>query len=505
MIQGNNRGKIKQPPAAEVIKYVIEPSISAEEAERSFQNYVQCNKAHVLMLEKQGIIKTDVATKILEVAEEMTAMGDTPSFPLRPELEEMYFNMENYLISKVGIEVGGQQHTARSRNDLYATVCRMDVRKLYLEICRLYNEMRKTIETVARNNTDAVMAGYTHLQPSEPITFGQYCSAILNGMSRDYARIENAWNQLNLCPLGGGSMGSTTWNIDRNFTADLLGFNAPLGNSIDAVGSRDYILEILSAFGIAANTFTRLCQDLYVWATPDYGYVEVADEVAVCSSIMPQKKNPWTLEHVKGKSSNVEGCCVAAWMVMKNTPYTHNNESSGEGPTLLWTAFNEMKACIELLNVTFRGIKLNKKLMVQTATNNFCTMAELANTLVRADGISFRTAHDIVAHVVNHMLEHNKKASEIDVDVIAPIAKNLFGIDTKVTNEQIQLGLDPVKNVYSKNSLGGSAPEEVVRQLDELHLGILENERIVEQRCRQLNDAKARTEAKIQELFARAK
>ena len=230
MIQGNNRGKIKQPPAAEVIKYVIEPSISAEEAERSFQNYVQCNKAHVLMLEKQGIIKTDVAAKILEVAEEMTAMGDTPSFPLRPELEEMYFNMENYLISKVGIEVGGQQHTARSRNDLYATVCRMDVRKLYLEICRLYNEMRKTIETVARNNTDAVMAGYTHLQPSEPITFAQYCSAILNGMSRDYARIENAWSQLNLCPLGGGSMGSTTWSIDRNFTSDLLVFNSPLGN-----------------------------------------------------------------------------------------------------------------------------------------------------------------------------------------------------------------------------------------------------------------------------------
>ena len=190
---------------------------------------------------------------------------------------------------------------------------------------------------------------------------------------------------------------------------------------------------------------------------------------------------------------------------MKNTPYTHNNESSGEGPTLLWTAFNEMKACIELLNVTFRGIKLNKKLMVQTATNNFCTMAELANTLVRADGISFRTAHDIVAHVVNHMLEHNKKASEIDVAVIAPIAKNLFGIDTKVTNEQIQLGLDPVKNAYSKNSLGGSAPEEVVRQLDELHLGIQENEKIVEQRYGQLNDAKERTEAKIQELFARSK
>ena len=504
MIQGNNRGKIKQPPAAEVIKYVIAPSISAEEAERSFQNYVECNKAHVLMLEKQGIIKTPVAAKILEVAEEMTAMGDVPSFPLKPELEEMYFNMENYLISKVGIEVGGQQHTARSRNDLYATVCRMDVRKLYLEICTLFNEMRKTIEKVARENTDAVMAGYTHLQPSEPITFAQYCSAILNAMSRDYARIENAWAQLNLCPLGGGSMGSTTWKIDREFTSKLLGFDGPLDNSIDAVGSRDYILEILSAFGIAANTFTRLCQDLYVWATPDYGYVEVADEVAVCSSIMPQKKNPWTLEHVKGKSANVEGCCVAAWMVMKNTPYTHNNESSGEGPTLLWTAFNEMKACIELLNVTFRGIKLNKKLMVQTATNNFCTMAELANTLVRADGISFRTAHDIVAHVVNYMLEHDKKASEIDVTVIAPIAKEFFGIETKVTDEQIQLGLDPVKNANSKDSIGGSAPAEVLRQLDKLNTILRKNEEIVVARKNQLENAKTETEKKLQAVLAEA-
>ena len=494
MIQGNNRGKIKQPPAKEVIKYIINPSISDAEAERSFQNYVECNKAHVLMLEKQGIIKKEVAKKILEVAEEMTAMGSKPSFALRPELEEMYFNLENYLISKVGIEVGGQQHTARSRNDLYATVVRMDVRKFYLEVCELYNEMRKTIQQVARNNT--------HLQPSEPITFAQYCAAILYGMDRDYQRIQNAWEQLNLCPLGGGSMGSTTWKIDRQFTSELLGFNAPLGNSIDAVGSRDYILEILSAFGIAASTFTRLCQDLYVWATPDYGYVEVADEVAVCSSIMPQKKNPWTLEHIKGKSANIEGLCVGAWAVMKNTPYTHNNESSGEGPTFLWNAFDEMKACIELLNITFRGIKLNKELMVQTASNNFCTMAELANTLVRADHISFRTAHDIVAHVVDFMLTHGKKASEIDVDVIAPIAKQLFNIETKVTNEEIQLGLDPVKNANSKDSLGGSAPEEVLRQLDELMARLEENISVVTQRRAQLEGAKQKTEAKIQALLA---
>lgn len=504
MIQGNNRGKIKQPPAAEVIKYLIAPSISPEEAKRSFQNYVRCNKAHVLMLEKQGIIKPAVAAEILKVACEMTEMGSVPSFELRPELEEMYFNMENYLIGKVGIEVGGQQHTARSRNDLYATVCRMDVRTLYLEICELYNSMRRTIQTVARNNTDAVMAGYTHLQPSEPITFGQYCSAVLDGMSRDYERIENAWARLNLCPLGGGSMGSTTWKIDRNFTADLLGFNAPLGNSIDAVCSRDYMLEILSAFSIAASTFTRMCQDLYVWATPDYGYVEVADEVAVCSSIMPQKKNPWTLEHIKGKSANVEGCCLAAWMVFKNTPYTHNNESSGEGPTMLWTAFEEMRACIELLNVTFRGIKLNKTLMVQTASNNFCTMAELANTLVRADGISFRTAHDIVAHVVNYMLEHNKKASEINSSVISSIAKELFGIDSKVTDEQIQLGLDPVKNAYSKDCIGGSAPAEVLRQLDVLEKLQNENDATLRARRKQLKDADERTSEKIRALLERA-
>ena len=476
MIQGNNRGKIKQPPAKEVIKYIINPSISDAEAERSFQNYVECNKAHVLMLEKQGIIKKEVAKKILEVAEEMTAMGSKPSFALRPELEEMYFNLENYLISKVGIEVGGQQHTARSRNDLYATVVRMDVRKFYLEVCELYNEMRKTIQQVARNNTDAVMAGYTHLQPSEPITFAQYCAAILYGMDRDYQRIQNAWEQLNLCPLGGGSMGSTTWKIDRQFTSEL--------------------------FGIAGSTFTRLCQDLYVWATPDYGYVEVADEVAVCSSIMPQKKNPWTLEHIKGKSANIEGLCVGAWAVMKNTPYTHNNESSGEGPTFLWNAFDEMKACIELLNITFRGIKLNKELMVETASNNFCTMAELANTLVRADHISFRTAHDIVAHVVDFMLTHGKKASEIDVDVIAPIAKQLFNIETKVTNEEIQLGLDPVKNANSKDSLGGSAPEEVLRQLDELMARLEENISVVTQRRAQLEGAKQKTEAKIQALLA---
>ena len=296
MAQQIERGRLKEAPAKEVTDIMVAPTLTGEEVERSYQSYIDINKAHVLMLAKQGIIKEEVAAKILKVAQQMAAMGTKPTFEITPELEEMYFNLENYLIEQVGMEIGGQQHTARSRNDLHATVDRIVTRKALLELEKLINKFRRTLIELAKKNEDAVMSGYTHLQPSEPITFAHYLSAVSAALTRDYARLARAWDSTNLNPLGGGSMGSTTWNIDRLYTTELLGFDDVVQNSMDCVCSRDYLLEIMSAISILANTLVRMTTDMRIWATPDYGYVEVADKVAVWSSIMPHKKNPWTFE-----------------------------------------------------------------------------------------------------------------------------------------------------------------------------------------------------------------
>ena len=230
--QTNRRGKIAADPAPEVVKFIISPAIKGD-LERAYQAYLDVNKAHVLMLAECGIIKKDVAKAILEVTSEMAAMGQTPTFPIDPNREDIYFNLEHYLISRTGLEIGGQQHTARSRNDLVATVTRLVARNQFFIVCGLFNALRQTIIDLAKRNKEAVMAGYTHLQPSEPITFGHYCSAILNAMQRDYRRIARVYDSLNLSPLGGTSMGSSTFPINRIMTANLLGFDAPLNNSID--------------------------------------------------------------------------------------------------------------------------------------------------------------------------------------------------------------------------------------------------------------------------------
>jgi argininosuccinate lyase len=503
MAEKIHRGKIKTPPDPMVVKYLIQPGIDADIRYR-FKAFLDCNKAHVSMLARQGIIKKDVAAKILEVNNEMDAMGERPTFDIDPGREDFYFNLEAYLIERAGIEIGGQQHTARSRNDLYATCARLATRSAYLEICELYNRMRQTIIDVAKQNTDAVFAGYTHMQPSEPITFAHYCSAVLNALQRDYRRISHCYEGLNICPLGGGSMGSTTWNIDRNYTADRLGFDAPVDNSIDCVASRDFSTDILATLSITANTISRFCQDLYVWATPDYGYVEVSDSCAVCSSIMPQKKNPWVLERIKAKAAHVEGCFISSLNAMKNVIYSHCEDMCGESTSFLFAGIDEMKAMIELLDVSVKGLTIKKDRMLSNAWGNFCTVTELANDLVRKDGISFRMAHDIVADVVAYMLAHNKKANEIGVAEVNPIYQKLFGRTTTMTDAEIRDALDPTKIAYAKKCIGGTAPEEVLRQLKNRQDALNRDNEELNARRASLKAAKDRLETDVADLIAHA-
>lgn len=480
------RGKIKASPCTEVIQNIISPNL-VDGLKRNFQAYVDINRAHVLMLEKTGILSPEDAAKILSVNKEMELMGEKPTFNVDPNKEDLYFNMENYLINKVGMHIGGQQHTARSRNDMTSTVTRIVGRKYFFDLCQDLIELRKTILSLAKRNLDAVMSGYTHLQPSEPISFAHYCSALLACYQRDYERISASYNRLNVCPLGGTSMGSTTWNIDRKETAQLLGFDAPMDNSLDCVASRDYALELLSAVAIFGNTLCRMCNDLYLWATPDYGYVEVEDSVAVCSSIMPQKKNPWTLEFIKGKTGSLEGALVAAMAATRTTPFTYCLDMSTVAMGNLWTAFDQVKGAIELTRATLRNLKVNKERMEQTARENYCTVTELANTLVRKHHISFREAHKVLALVVDWMISNQKKADEITPEIVNKCAFDAIGIKLDLSNREVSLALDPVKNVNSKNIIGGTSPEVVTRQLTTLNERILEDEKLLKSRKDQVN------------------
>ncbi len=495
------RGKMKKAPAKELVDYLIRPAI-ATDLERSYQTLLDINKAHVLMLAKQGIIEKDVAKQILQVTQDIAGMQAHPEFEIIPDVEDLYFNFERYLIKRTSLEIGGQQHTARSRNDMFATEIRYDTRRYFLTLCEHFNNLRRSFLKIARENTDAVMSGYTHLQPSEPITLAHYCSAILNAMARDYERMTHVWKTVNQCPLGGGSMGSTTFDIDRHYTAKLLGFDKPLENSLDCVAGRDFTLELAAAMSTAGLTFSRIAMDLTLWATPEYGYIELDDSVSGCSSIMPQKKNPIALEHVRAKSGHLEAFYVSLCTGMKNVPYMHCRDISTESVRYFWTAMTEFLQDADLLNASLREMKVHKEHMVESARRNFCTVTELANYLVRIDKISFREAHEIVADVVGYLNEKHLMADQITLDELNMFCQKLFNFTSKLTAEDLKAALDPVKNAQSKTCWGGTAEAEVTRQLDVIEAQIEKDEEERKARLAQIDQAKVDLEKAVEDFIA---
>jgi len=492
-----SRGKISKPLAQEIIKYINDP-IARSDFEHSYDTMLDINRAHVLMLCKQHIISEEVGKQILKATDEIQQNRILPDFS--ENIEDLYTNLEGRLIKMVGMEVGGQQHTARSRNDLGATVVRMDTRKYYLQLAGMFNKMRKTILALARDNYDAVFAGYTHMQPSEPVSFAHYLSAVLAGLARDYKRYANVWDSLNLCPLGGCSMGSTSYNIDRNYTAKLLGFNGPIQNSIDCVASRDYVLETVVTLAMASDTMSRLAFDLYIWSTPEFGYIEVDDSCAVCSSIMPQKKNPFTLEHMKGLAGHMEGFVVGIYSCMKNIIYSHSKDTSVEATRYLYEAMHDMEIDFTLANITIGTLKVKKDRMRDNALRNFCTVTELANYLVRYDDISFRQAHHIVADVVDKLCKEGLDSSHIDRARVNEAMKEQLGAETKLTDELIKEALDPSRIAEAKKCIGGTSAEEVKRQLDLLEEQIDADEKVLADRLMYLAQAKEELNVAVKKL-----
>lgn len=493
------RERIKENPAPEVIEYLFKPGISNDMA-RSYSTILAINEAHVIMLMEEGIITKDVCREILAVSKELDLIGKPP-FEVDYNLEDLYFNMESYLIKKVGLDVGGQQHTGRSRNDMLATIIRMDSREYFLRLCHMLNELRDALLKIAKESLDVVMSGYTHLQPSEPITLGHYFSAILHALDRDYQRILSAYSRLNICPLGSGAMASTSFAINRETTFKLLGFDGYTGNSLDGVASRDYVMELEAAFGIMMNNLSRMAHDLYIWATPEYGYIEVGGSVAVCSSIMPQKKNPITLEHIKAKAAHLEGFFVSTYSALKNTPYTHARDISCESVSYYYEALKEVEAALKLATVTIKTVKVNRDVMLDHAKNNFCTVTELANYLVRYAKISFREAHEIVAEIVAYMVDHKKSSEDINKEILEELSLKAFGQKTTLTNEQIANALNPVLNAVSKSTPGGPAPKEVEIQLHKLSTLLEKDKKELAVRVQKIISAKEALHNKIDSIL----
>ena len=334
--------RLTQAIAPEVVEHIYKPRLGAE-LQIVFPYLSALNQAHLVMLARQGIVKPETARGIAEALLRIEADGPSAITP-DPLLEDAYFNVEARLIALTSADIGGRLHIARSRNDLSAAIDRLRARGVLLDLMSDANGLRRILLDRAELFADVVMPGHTHLQPAQPITFGFYLSGIASALARDVGRLDDAWKRVNLSPMGAAALATTSFPIDRTLVADLLGFDAVLEHGLDCVASRDFALEITAL----ALTLSRFAQDMHVMVSHEFSAVDFPDSVCGTSSIMPQKKNPVVIEHLKGKAAHVAAAFASAAACVRASHFTNTLDAHREGLSMVWGGLVETGRALAL-------------------------------------------------------------------------------------------------------------------------------------------------------------
>lgn len=462
--------RLTEPLAREILEHIYGPRI-ARDFEKQFGYLTDVNQAHLLMLHKTGLISPDVAKKLAKGLLQMEAEGPC-AVELDPAKEDPYFNYEAKLMSITGRDIGGRLHMGRSRNDIAPTIDRIRARSLVLAVIEAVGRVRHAALERAAKFTGAVMPGYTHMQPAQPITFGFYLSAVADALGRDMDRLHGALPRIDANPLGAGALAGTRFPIDRHVTAAALGFSSVIPNTLDAVASRDFAWEAMSAMAMIALVWGRVAQDFYVWSTPEFGLLTFPDRVASTSSIMPQKKNPAVLEYLKGKSSHVVGLLTTSLIAVKGTNFTHTADSSRESIRSFWECGEETLRSLALFELIVSAIEPDTKIMLKRI--DFSAATDLADGLVAEANMSFRDAHHVVGGVVRLALDAGKSADDITSEMLDRAASDVIGKAIGWPEAKVRKYLDPIESVNARGN-GGPAPAEVslgierqLKHLDEI-------------------------------------
>jgi len=441
-------------------KDVILFTSSAKDDEKILKEIVDINRAHIIMLVENGIISSNDGGKILQAL-----IGLEKKVKLRPEHEDAHVAVEEAVIKAVGEEIGGNLNLAKSRNDQVATAIRMRLRGEILKTAESIINLQEALLRKAKENIETIIPGYTHLQPAQPITFAHYLLAQFDTLQRDLERLKEAYNRINQCPMGAGALAATSFPIKRERIAELLGFDGVLENSLDAVSARDFLLETLAVLSIMAVNLTRIAEDLIVWSTIEFGIVELPDEFAFTSSIMPQKKNPDVLEVTRARMTQILGDFVASAALMKALPTGYNLDFQEATPKL-WSATETMQQCLKMLSEVFLGLKVQSPVKFKPELS-FLAATEIANMLVREHDVPFRTAHRIVGAVVKHLLEEGKSLRDLKPEMLADASGEILGSSIMVDEEELMRIVDLSRCIESCLVRGGPCKKETERMLRE--------------------------------------
>lgn len=418
---------------------------------------IDINKAHVIMLTEQKIVKQQDAAKLLE------ALSSKLELKMDASSEDAHMAAEEAILQKVGTEVGGNMHIGKSRNDQVTTAIRMELRKQLLTLMHSAMELQESLATTAEKHVETIILEYTHLQPAQPVTFAHYLLSRFDGLDRDIQRLQGAYLRVNLCPLGAGALATTSFSISRERVAELLGFNGLVQNSIDAVSSRDFILETLAALTITAVNLSQLAEDFVLWSSLDFGVVELPDDFTSTSSMMPQKKNPEVPEVARARACHVLGDFVAAATIMKAMPSAYNLDLQEVTPKL-WETVETVNSSLKMLAQLIPELKVESDVS-EKSLKSFVAATELANMLVRKYGVPFRSAHKIIGALVKTLIKSNQTFKDATPVLLSEVAEENVGMALKVKANDIAASVDPKKIVENHCVTGGPAPNTVKKAL----------------------------------------
>lgn len=452
-----SRHRLSEPPGPVYTRTILEPSYKFM-LEHYFGALLQTNKAWTVMLAETGIVPAQQARLLLQGLLRMEEEGAGAFEKFNPNHEYFYSHLEHRLAEYAGSDAAGQINVARTRPE---PLTRMALRERILVVSEELSRLTAALLDIAAAEADTVMPQWTHMQPAQPSTIGHYLLGIVDALDRDAGRLQKAYDTTNACTLGCGALAGTSYPIDRQLVTDLLGFDEVRVNTIDCVASGDHALETTAAVANLSITLSRLCEDMYIWHTDEFAFVEIGDSFSGSSSMMPQKKNAYPFEYVRARAAHAVGDMTAAFGTLHNTNFGDIKDVEEEMVPPTFRACEEVATSLELLTGTFATVTVDRERLAAGAAAGFSTATELAAVLHRTTDLDFRNAHRVVGYLVRLATERRIRPHDVDAQLLDEASHAVLGRAARLSDEHVHLALDPHGFVAAHSVLGGPAPAPV--------------------------------------------
>jgi len=444
---------------------VLAPIFDTFKAEY-WQEMMAVNYAHGVMLVEQGILTPEEGRRILAALQEIESEIDLARLEYTGEYEDLFFYVEKELIKKIGIDAAGKLHTGRSRNDINITLFKMKTKAYLRRLMEELLHLEETLLRLAEENKDTIVVAYTHGQPAQPTTFGHYLGALIEILGRDFQRLLNAYGTTDKCSMGAAAITTTGFPLNRQRVAELLGFAQPQENSYGCIAAVDYLLEVYSAVKILFINLGRFAQDLGFWTSFEVAQLYVPNEFVQISSIMPQKRNPVAVEHIRVQASAVVGMCDTVINALHNTPFADMNDAEDPIQVVGFDALRRGAQCLRLTAGFTSGLKVVEETVRRRIAQSFVTVTELADSLVRAEGLSFRTAHEVCSLLVRDLLSRGLTLDNLGYSDFSRAFQAVTGREPQIAPADLARFLDPEYFVSVRRVFGGPSPDALSASLE---------------------------------------